>query len=239
MDAVREDLTELRLKYTGLLQSIEIPKEEIDLAQSIWTWIILARRSLTLKELRSAVELDLGNELDLGTKHLSLRKAIPRFCKDLVTIDNNRVNVVHEEIRHILLEPQTSLDFAVNWAQGHTRISIALLKLLSGDCLRQLPINSSAEAASASASNSSLLGYAAKRFSTHISRCSSEENSVMKELCAFLESNGLLWIEHVARRGGLRVISRTARNLSYYSTLREIANPTDGSITIVKQWATE
>ncbi|TFB04337.1 hypothetical protein CCMA1212_004145 [Trichoderma ghanense] len=234
MDATGEDPTTLCDKYAQLLQSTKVHKRSIEVAKSIWTWIILARRPLTLKELRCAVELD------LRTKLIDLRRTLSIICGELVTIDSEyRVNVVHETVRQILLEQKISTECTVDKAHGHARIATTLLKLLSGDCLRQLPINPPAESVSASSFDSSLLDYAANFFAEHISCCPPEEDSVMKELCVFLEFNVLLWIEHVAMSLNLAVIMKVACDLRRYAASRAKVVPKDGSTGIVEQWATE
>jgi pimeloyl-ACP methyl ester carboxylesterase len=242
-DILREVPGELVDLYSRMVQSIEMDKSKAALAKTILTWVVLARRPLSLEELRGAVKLDLSQTLQ------NMRRAIPDLCGQLVYIDPaDKAHIIHETAREFLLDQNMCSELTVYKEFGHTRIASILTRFLSGDCLKALQTRSQrsaklrtfAKSAPTVPLESSLLDYASTFFSEHVYRCSSGDDGLMDELCTFLNSNILSWIEHVAKSGDLTPITRAAMNIREYLARRaKYVPPTDLSISIVTGWVTD
>ncbi|KAH6611490.1 hypothetical protein Trco_001510 [Trichoderma cornu-damae] len=244
MEAIlREVPGELCDLYSRMVQSIEMDRSKAGLAKTILTWVVLARRPLALHELRCAVKLDLNQTLQ------NMRRAIPSLCGQLVYVDPaDRAHIIHETAREFLLDQNMCSELTVHKEAGHTRIASILTRFLSGDCLKAPQLKSQrsakpkglAKPASAAPLDSSLLDYASTLFSEHMYRCSSGDDALMDQLCTFLGSNVLSWIEHVAKGGDLGHITRAAMNLRRYLGRRaKYVPPTDLSVSIVDDWVTD
>ncbi|KAF3077055.1 hypothetical protein CFAM422_000399 [Trichoderma lentiforme] len=237
---VPEELCDL---YSKMVQSIEMDKNKTSLAKTILTWVVLARRPLGLDELRCAIKLDLNQTLQ------NMRRAIPSLCGQLVYVDpTDKAHIIHETAREFLLDQSMCLELTVYKECGHTNIANILTRFLSGDCLKALQMKSQrsvkmkgfTKSTSAMPLDSSLLDYASTFFSEHIYRCSSGDDVLMEELCTFLNTNVLSWIEHVAKGGDISLITRAAMNLRGYLGRRaECVLPTDLSVSIVDGWVTD
>ncbi|KAL7801241.1 hypothetical protein V8C44DRAFT_363257 [Trichoderma aethiopicum] len=232
MDATREDVATGDDKYTRIIQSILENKRGISVAESLWTWIILARRPLTLEELLCAVELDRESGL------LDPKKSISDLCGELIAIDaEGRVNVADETIRKILLDQKIKSDLTVDQEEGHTRIAVTLLKLLSGKCFLKDPFGGPPKRVFESPFHAPLFDYAATFFMQHVFSCPPEDNSVMKGLCVFLGYNDFSWREYVAENGNIGAVKQTAEDLRRYAARRAKAVPSDRSICIIEKGA--
>ncbi|UKZ70694.1 uncharacterized protein TrAtP1_011666 [Trichoderma atroviride] len=237
---VPEELCDL---YGRMIQSIQKDKSKTVLAKTILTWIILARRPLSLEELRCVVKLDLNQTLQ------NVKRAIPEICGQLVYIDSyDKAHIIHETAREFLFDQNICLDLAIYKNLGHTSIASTLIRFLSGDCLKPKPMRLqrpskqriSAKSRTPPSADTSLLNYASMFFSDHLYRCTSKEDSLMDIICNFLDSNILSWIEYLAKGGDLRPIKRAAVNLREYLARRAKYVPlTDLSISIVAGWVTD
>ncbi|KAM0258711.1 hypothetical protein ACHAQJ_003720 [Trichoderma viride] len=242
-EILREVPGELCDLYSRMVQSIEMDQRKAVLAKTILTWVVLARRPLSLVELRSAVKLDVEQTLQ------NMRRAIPELCGQLVYVDpTDKAHILHETAREFLLDQNMCSELTVYKELGHTRIASILTRFLSGDCLKALQMKSQRSAklrtfgksVSMASLDSSLLDYASIFFSEHVYRCSSGDDDLMDELCTLLNSNILSWIEHVATSGDLSHITRAAMNLREYSARRaNYVPPTDLSISVVTGWVTD
>ncbi|PTB78723.1 hypothetical protein M440DRAFT_1327982 [Trichoderma longibrachiatum ATCC 18648] len=232
MDGTKEGVGTVHDKYTRIIQSILANKRGISVAKSLWTWIILARRPLTIEELLCAVELDRESGL------LDPKRSLSDLCGELITIDaEDRINIADEIIREILLDQKIKSDLTVDREEGHTRIAVTLLKLLSDKCLLKDPFGGPPEPAFESPIHAPLFDYATTFFMEHVFFCPPAENGVMKGLCAFLTYNVFSWREYVAGNGNIGAINQTAEDLRRYAARRAEAVPTDRSISIVKKGA--
>lgn len=244
MEAVLKEVPgELCDLYSRMVQSIEMDRSKTSLAKTILTWVVLARRPLSLDELRCAVKLDLNQTLQ------NMRRAIPSLCGQLVYVDPaDKAHIIHETAREFLLDQSLYSELTVYKERGHTNIAGILTRFLSGDCLKTLQMKSQrsakmkgfAKSTSTVPLDSSLLDYASTFFSEHIYRCSSGDDVLMEEICTFLKTNVLSWIEHVAKGGDISHITRAAMNLRGYLGRRaKYVPPTDLSVSIVEGWVTD
>ncbi|KAH8126575.1 hypothetical protein LI328DRAFT_165971 [Trichoderma asperelloides] len=233
MEAILKEVPgELYDLYGRMIRSIQMDKSKAVLAKTILTWVVLARRPLSLEELRCVVKLDLNQTLQ------SVKRAIPEVCGQLVYIDAaEKAHVIHETAREFLLNQNICCELAIYKDLGHTSIASTLLKFLSGDCLKTQPMTfqrplkqkNSVRIGTLPSLDTSLLDYAAILFSEHVYRCTSKEDGLMDILCTFLDSTILSWIEYLAKGCNLSPINRTAMNLREYLARR--ANIVAGWVT--------
>ncbi|KAM0450829.1 hypothetical protein ACHAPV_004140 [Trichoderma viride] len=242
-DILNEVPGELYELYSKMVQSIEMDKGKTVLAKTILTWVVLARRPLSLEELRCAVKLDLNQTIQ------NMRRAIPDICGQLVYVDAaDKAHIIHATAREFLLDRDVCSKLTVYKELGHTRIASILTRFLSGDCLKPQQIKSQRPTKSRSSTkigtlaslDTSLLDYASTFFAEHVYRCSSEDDDLMDNLSTFLNSNILSWIEFIAKSGDLSTITRAAMNIREYLARRaKYVPPTDLSISIVAGWVTD
>ncbi|KAH6678875.1 NACHT and WD domain-containing protein, partial [Plectosphaerella plurivora] len=232
--------------YLRILQSIEGDPHKKMLAKSILTWVVLASRPLSLKELRCAIQLDVNQTL------LNIAKAVPNLCGQLLFIDqNNNVQIIHETVREFLMATDLESDLAVPRAPSHTRLAKILVRYLSSpamkagshnDATRSRPSGLAGTRTSSSTSpDPGLLPYAVYFFSDHVYRSTSEDDLLMKEICMFLESQNVLsWIEQIARGRDLGQLTRTAANLRNYLARRaNFVSPMDPDIHVLDGWVVD
>ncbi|KAK1244024.1 hypothetical protein MKX08_002162 [Trichoderma sp. CBMAI-0020] len=242
-DILNEVPGELYELYSKMVQSIEMDKGKTVLAKTILTWVVLARRPLSLEELRCAVKLDLNQTIQ------NMRRAIPDICGQLVYVDAaDKAHIIHSTAREFLLDQDVCSELTVYKELGHTRIASILTRFLSSDCLktqqtrlqRPAKLRSSTKIGTLSSLDYSLLDYASTFFAEHVYRCSSEDDDLMDNLSTFLNGNILSWIEFVAKSGELSTITRAAMNIREYLARRaKYIPPTDLSISIVAGWVTD
>lgn len=242
-DILNEVPGELYELYSKMVQSIEMDKGKTVLAKTILTWVVLARRPLSLEELRCAVKLDLNQTIQ------NMRRAIPDICGQLVYVDAaDKAHIIHATAREFLLDKDVCSKLTVYKELGHTRIASILNRFLSGDCLKPQQIKSQRPTKSRSSTkigtltslDTSLLDYASMFFAEHVYRCSSEDDDLMNNLSTFLNGNILSWIEFIAKSGDLSTITRAAMNIREYLARRaKYVPPTDLSISIVAGWVTD
>lgn len=242
-DILNEVPGELYELYSKMVQSIEMDKGKTVLAKAILTWVVLARRPLSLEELRCAVKLDLNQTIQ------NMRRAIPDICGQLVYVDAaDKAHIIHATAREFLLDQDVCSELTIYKELGHTRIASILTRFLSGDCLktqqtksqRPAKLRSSTKIGTLASLDTSLLEYASMFFAEHIYRCSSEDDDLMDNLSTFLNGNILSWIEFIAKSGDLSTITRAAMNVREYLARRaKYVPPTDLSISIVGGWVTD
>ncbi|KAM0477479.1 hypothetical protein ACHAPX_005792 [Trichoderma viride] len=242
-DILNEVPGELYELYSKMVQSIEMDKGKTVLAKAILTWVVLARRPLSLEELRCAVKLDLNQTIQ------NMRRAIPDICGQLVYVDAaDKAHIIHATAREFLLDQDVCSELTIYKELGHTRIASILTRFLSGDCLktqqtksqRPAKLRSSTKIGNLASLDTSLLDYASMFFAEHIYRCSSEDDDLMDNLSTFLNGNILSWIEFIAKSGDLSTITRAAMNVREYLARRaKYVPPTDLSISIVGGWVTD
>ncbi|RYP84418.1 hypothetical protein DL770_005210 [Monosporascus sp. CRB-9-2] len=207
--------------YTRMVQAIEVDKRKLVLAK-----------------------------LDINQTLQNMEKAVPSICGQLVSIvQGNKVHMIHETAREYFLSNNMFSELAIHKAHNHTRLASLTLKYLSSDVLKPQPAKAQlavrargfGKLVAAAPPDSSFLGYASQFFSDHIYRGTSESDELMEQLSDFLVSaNVLSWIEDIAKRNELSVITRTAMNLrSYLGRRIKYVSPTDPSIHVVDSWITD
>ena len=214
IEAMRKTLnqvpTEMSGMYSGILESI-IESPDADLAHCVLKWVVCARKPLTTEELREVVRLDINQTLRTSDR-------FAQICGNLITVDNNLVQVMHQTVKEFLTGGQSEYYIPRSWS--HTRIAELCLQHLNGRNFspprtRRAPAVSSK---SSSASDSVFDNYAYTNFSYHLAHCSPSESTLelLPLLGTFVSSNVLTWIERVAKTGRLSLLMRTIQNLKTY-----------------------
>ncbi|KAL2149706.1 hypothetical protein VTH82DRAFT_8358 [Thermothelomyces myriococcoides] len=222
IEAMRKTLdqvpSEMSGMYNGILESI-IESPNADLAHCILKWVVCARKPLTTEELREVVRLDINQTLRTSDR-------FSQICGNLITVENNRVQVMHQTVKEFLTGEQSDYYIPRSWS--HARIAELCLQHLNGRNFspprtRRAPIVSSK--ADPNANSSAVFDdYAATNFSYHLAHCSPSESTLdlLPLLGTFVSSNVLTWIERVAKTGRLSLITRTIQNLKTYLS-RQVA----------------
>lgn len=213
--------TRLPKFYSSMVQTIEADQRGVPLARSILTWVVLARRPLTVDELKCAVMLDTLEEL------MDAARAIPNLCAHLVFVDSNdRVQVIHDTVRQFFVEGRHS-GFHVHNAEGHARLASLLLRYL-GSGVFGSTIQPPAPPP--------ILEYACASFSEHLDEAAPSD-VVLADLSTFFNGSVLFWIEHHARKGDLTPIIQAANSIRKY--LAKCAPGADAVSGSINGWSTE
>ncbi|KAK3934282.1 hypothetical protein QBC46DRAFT_368322 [Diplogelasinospora grovesii] len=244
--ALRKIPAGLRDFSSIMVQSIDMARN-VSLAKCLLTWIVLATRPLTADELRCVVKLELNQKV------MKAARAIPMICGQMVFVgEDEKAHMIHETARGFLLDERLSSQLAVHREKGHNRLASTLIRYLSSQFLKpqqaklqsrhKLKIFAKPVAAPPRdmTPDTTLLDYAATMFSEHLSRCDSADDDLMKDVCTFLKTKVLSWIEYIAKSKDLTILTRTAMNLREYLARRTKSRPSiDPSARLVEGWATD
>ena len=226
---VPQDMDPLYTRAISIMASKPIHARE--LAQAILTWTVCAIRPLTVPELRAALDLDTGAEIN------DLEIAIASLCAQLVYIDKSeRVLMVHLTARKFLLDAELESDFAIVPKSGHLKLAKSCLKSLCSGEMKPLK-GRQARKHSGQIRGSLFTSYASVAFGEHIRQTTSKDNPLAELLDEFLKSNVPSWIEHVARTKNLLVLTQTANSLKTYIQRRlQHISPMDRAIQYAENW---
>lgn len=221
IEAMRKTLdqvpTEMSGMYSGILETI-INSPDAELAHCVLRWVVCAKTPLTTEELREVVRLDINQTLRTSDR-------FSQICGNLITVDNNLVQVMHQTVKEFLTGEQSDYYIPRSWS--HARIAELCLQHLNGRNFnpprtRRAPTTSSK---TDSANTTAIFDdYASTNFSYHLAHCSPSDSTLelLPLLGTFVSSNILTWIERVAKTGRLSLLTRTIQNLKTYLT-RQVA----------------
>ncbi|KAK4656243.1 hypothetical protein QC762_309600 [Podospora pseudocomata] len=235
IEAMRNTLNQVPKEMSGMYNDILkniIESPNAELAQCILTWVVCARKPLTTDELREAVRLDINQTLRTSDR-------FAQICGNMITVDNNYVQVMHQTVKEFLTGEQS--DYYIPRAGSHARIAELCLTHLNGRNFnpprtRRVP---SFKNNSAGANDTAFDEYACANFSYHLSHCSPSEETLelLPLLGSFFSSNILTWIERIAKTGRLALIMRTIQNLKAYLK-KQVAtcSPIDSDYQLVSRF---
>ncbi|KAL2024321.1 hypothetical protein VTK56DRAFT_8803 [Thermocarpiscus australiensis] len=213
IEAMRKTLDqvppEMSGMYSGILQSI-IDSPNAELAHCVLKWVVCARKPLTTEELREVVRLDINQTLRTSDR-------FAQICGNLITIENNLVQVMHQTVKEFLTGEQSDYYIPRSWS--HARIAELCLQHLNGRNFSPPRTRRGPGVHSKGGAGDSLFDdYACTNFSYHLAHCSPSESTLhlLPLLGAFVSSNVLTWIERIAKTGRLSLLMRTIQNLKGY-----------------------
>lgn len=160
----------------------------------ILAWVTCAIRSLSVDELKEALESQ------------SQARSIADPCAGFVSVDNyENVTLIHQTAKEYLLSCKGQ-PYAVEKSSSHESIFLRCLQCLMKNGLRR-DITKDVE--------SPLLSYAAAYWSTHLMATTETSNDSLKSLVRFLRGSYLLtWIHAIAKAKQLHVLVQTSSHLA-------------------------
>lgn len=202
---IKERLMELPHGMNSLYQRMEKsilnlkrPSDK-NLSQRLLSWVVQARKALTMAELTDILEPDFGRILDLSN-------TLGRLCGQFITIEGDKtVGLVHHTAREYLTS-ESSLASAFNSAQNHADLFKQSLSVFSQRNI----------ASKLSTSSPSLFHYRAVAWPYHLasSKRSGRIDEQLDLLCAFFSKQSVLtWINILASLKQLRVLADASRSL--------------------------
>ena len=205
--------------YTRILRKIsrDVNKR---LARAILQWVICATRPMYVSELSTAFRLDTSNSLK------QTAQAIEEICGPLVSVNNNRVEVVHETVREHLFSKDREIrhdadpHFLFDKGSTHERLAYICVSFL----IKSLRARSRSNANSDSEEDP-FLQYASKNFSEHVFRSAAAEESdqtrdLVRTLSEFFQGPVLFWIQRQAEERSLSMLTLAGKNLKQFVTKR-------------------
>ena len=211
--------------YVRMLEKITTQSSRIQLiAERILTWITLSWRPLAITELQTALKPEFSDFVNLAD-------TITQICGNFLSVDNNRVSLVHMTARQFLLEGQQGLSPFIDSGHGHEYVATICLRYLSDEKWKRTFKGIEASPASGSRNrlarkpnrllvaekSSPLLGYAVCYFAYHVSRSYLDSRTMPHNLNTFFSQYCLYWIEAIALSTELRYLTRSARYLKTYA----------------------
>ncbi|KAL2382043.1 hypothetical protein RJZ90_003555 [Blastomyces dermatitidis] len=223
---------EMEPLYLRILESMSQAKHGKQLAQAILAWAICVLRPLTVLELESALNLDLGDTF------LHFRKSITDICGQLVGVDAfGRVQIVHATAREFLVKGGLQSEFAVDVEETHTRIAKTCLIYLTGPEMDPPPPRMRTPTLVERKRRSEFAVYAIHSFSDHLAHSNPVADEVLDLLETFLGRNVLSWVQAIAENQDLTPMFSVSRNLStYLDNLLRARRLEDSRSQVIRDW---
>ncbi len=244
-DDIREVLTGMpkgmEPLYVRMLEKIEIQSPRLQLmARRIITWTVCCWRPLSVAELQKALEPEF-------TGFVSLQETIVQICGNFISVDNDKVSLIHMTARQFLLSDRRGAPAFINSGYGHEHIAIVCLKYLSDERWKRIfkAVENSTTTTTRTAPHKNrlllaekgnpFLGYSICYYAYHVSKSSLDSELLPAALTNFFMSHCLSWIEAIALSRNLRYLTRSAQFLKAYAkrrSHRRILNGVDSPVTL-------
>ncbi|KAK6329945.1 hypothetical protein TWF718_003372 [Orbilia javanica] len=158
-------------------------KERVSLASKVLSWVCLAKRNLSVQELREAVAIEIGSR-ELNRGRLSPDSLLIDVCKGLIILDERDqiIRLAHATVQDFLIEK-------IDRKEQSLRITLSCLTYLSYDLFAGRERNKQ-RAIKESLRDNDFLRYAVPYFLEH-TREFREETSLVRPLMTFAHHNGL------------------------------------------------
>ena len=230
---VPQEMDQLYSRAAELLMAR--PAHSVDIAKTILRWTICAVRPLTIGELQSALQLDIGTAIQ------DPEDAIPSLCCQLAHVDKNgRVLIVHLTARTFLQNRGLESPLTFCPIPSHLRVLEVCLQLLVSDETKPPKgrrRNEKAAEKQTSKQQSALLNYAVFHFAEHMRRTTSNNTAVNPLLHVFLEKNVFTWMEFLAKHDSLHILAQTADIIkNYYQRQSKYFPPLEKQIQLANDW---
>ena len=243
-DNIRKVLTEMpkgmEYLYDRMLEKIETQSPQLRLmAKRILTWAACCWRPLRIAELQTALEPEFSG-------FVRLQKTIVQICGNFISVDNDKVSLIHMTARQFLLNGRNGAPAFIDPGHGHEHIAMACLKHLSDEKWKRIfktVENSSLTVTGRAPKTNQLLlaekgnpflGYSVRYYAYHVSKASLDSEQMPAVLKAFFNKYCLSWIEAIALARNLRYLTRSAQFLKAYAkrrSRRPSINSTDSPLT--------
>ncbi|KAE8837006.1 hypothetical protein PTNB73_07910 [Pyrenophora teres f. teres] len=221
--------------YSRILQTITSGRNA-EVAKAILRWIACSARPLTVEELKDALIFDINETVPQLEKHAGA------ICGNLVRVDHaGKVYPAHQTVKEYLFRPTSSDDkeFALDGATVHARLSEICLNFLCSDSMKTIRYRRSTMSARKT-HRAAFTNYAITHFSTHLARATSSDDRHLIALNKFFLTNTLTWIELVAAKNDLNVLTETAKNIKGFMERRaKYRSPLGKEVQNGLEWADE
>lgn len=226
---VPEDMNRL---YIRMLKGLSSSDRAVRLTQCLFSWTLLTRRALTLREMQCAIKLDLNR-----TVH-HLGKSLTAICGQFMSVDqSNRIRSIHQTAHVFLLSQDAVPHLAVDEQKSHNRIAQACLKSLTGIQLQRTYLQHFQSRLLGPSLGTELLSYACTSFSDHVLKGLPDDEETFSLLGTFLGTKIPVWIEYLASKAKLYHVIRTAKNLQSYLKRRlKKSSPLSSGEDTLESW---
>ncbi|MDI1492486.1 MAG: hypothetical protein OHK93_003700 [Ramalina farinacea] len=225
MAEVPTDMNELFARILDMISAASYGKE---LARAILTWVTCSMRPLKSAELHDALQIDLGEQIDVN-----IEESIRACCGQFVYVDaQSQVQMIHLTARDFLLRPELDSEFAVDEKIGHRRLLLSCLVYLNGDEMkgrrRRGPVTSNIPK-----QRSPFASYASNYLFEHISHTRFTDRETLYALARFFGSaNVQTWVEYITKHSDLHRLIQTGKALDRF--LRQKWSP---ELRSCKEWS--
>ncbi|KAI9696263.1 MAG: hypothetical protein M1836_005816 [Candelina mexicana] len=243
--------------YVQMLEKVESQSPRLQaMAKRILTWTACSWRPLTIAELQTAMEPEF-------TGFVRLQETITQICGNFISVDNNKVSLVHLTARQFLLNSREGAPAFVAPEHGHEHIACVCLKYLCNEKWKRIFKsigNSTSLVKNASPGQNRLLlaedgnpllSYSVCYYAFHVSKAPLDSEKLQEALTDFFARYCLSWIEAIALSGNMRYLTRSAKFLKAYAkrmSRRPVINRLDSlslkdsgsdDSRIMRLWATD
>ncbi|KAH8650077.1 hypothetical protein BX600DRAFT_418986 [Xylariales sp. PMI_506] len=208
------------------------PLKSVAIASAILTWTVCAIRPMTVGELKAALKLDIGADIE------NPEQAIPSLCAQLVHVDKSgRVLMVHLTAKTFLRQHGLDSPLAICPILGHKRIACVCLKYLNSDEMKPPTGRRAAGRKRSSQQASAFLTYSSFNFAEHMRRTTSNNQEIGPLLYELLQKNVFSWIEVIARANSLCILPQTADVIkNYYQRQKKYFPPLGEQLRLGEDW---
>lgn len=224
--------------YIRILEALMNNTRNRDIAKAILKWTVCSSRPLTIDELKEALRLDINATLP------RLELTLGSTTGNLVYVDgDNKAQLAHQTVRSFLIrESDNGLPtnyFSIIRSRDHLNISRVCLGYLRGSELK-VAGHRRGNSSSRTVKRSAFAAYAVQHFSDHIARSQPDDATILNDICAFLSSNSLTWIEIVAITKDFTPVVQAAKNLKTFLKRRaKYQAPIGQVVQDITSWATD
>ncbi|KAL9111328.1 MAG: hypothetical protein Q9227_004205 [Pyrenula ochraceoflavens] len=228
-DDILTTLTEVPVGMVPLYQRMVAkitsqPSKTQLMAQRILTWVSCSWRPLRVDELKTALEPEFKG-------FLKFEETVQQVCGHFVTVDKNRVSLIHATARQFLTEDRDGNPSYIHGRNAHQHVALCCLRYLSKDQWRRIFqqfSNSAQDYFTSQRTNRlllaeqgfPLLGYATCYWAYHASKSPTHSKELVEVMHSFFKTYSLSWIEAIALSANLRYLTRSARYLKTYAKLQ-------------------
>ena len=195
------------------------------LAQTILMWTTCAARPLSVDEMRSALQLDIGEEVE------NIPKLIEQTCGQLVEVDHGKVRMIHQTAQDFILTSTRVPEFCMSRRKGNTRLAMVCLSYLNGPEMTG-PKTRKLRARPVEKKRSELEAYACESAWDHVPHVSAEDDEIILELAKFVTTEHVLrWVEWISTKSTLSRLIQAGQVLKNLAQRRMKHTPILGSFS--------